>query len=182
MATSGGGPATRPCRRRRGRSDSACGRRRTLPAPPSQSMATITRRHAGGQQAGRWRWQRRREVRERQHERQARSGRSWSPGRPGGTAHTVRTSPRGDQRSETGRSGRAPIGARPARLRVRSESSRRRAPPHASASITPASTGASHGCTNVLSSASTATRGVRFVHSITTPEKSSPAWLPSAVR
>jgi hypothetical protein len=55
-------------------------------------------------------------------------------------------------------------------------------PAAASASMMPARTGESHGRTKVWRKTATATRTVRFVHSITTPEKSSPAWLPSALR
>ncbi len=57
-----------------------------------------------------------------------------------------------------------------------------RPPTPASARTTPARMAESHGNTNVFSSANAATRGLRLVQSITTPEKSSPAWLPSAFR
>ena len=48
--------------------------------------------------------------------------------------------------------------------------------------MTPARMGESHGRTNVCRMAATAARGVGCVQSMTTPEKSSPAWLPSASR
>ena len=59
---------------------------------------------------------------------------------------------------------------------------RRAAPTAASTSIATPNRYCSHGQTNEFRIASAATFACRVVHNITTPEKSSPAWEPSAVR